>query len=64
MVSLVAVAHFLAVGGSAILRNGEPGTTPHDGIVGPFGDVSEDVVDAPCIRLQGSHGSEFGMAVG
>ena len=64
VVTLVAVAHLLTVGRSAILGNGDPGTASHEGVVGPFGDVAEDVVEAPWVRLQGSHRSELGMAVG
>lgn len=40
VVALVAVAHLLSVGRSAILGGRDPGAASHDGVVGPFGDIT------------------------
>lgn len=49
VVALVAVSHLLTVGTAAVPGSGDPGTTTHDGVVSPFGDVSQHVVETPGI---------------
>ena len=64
VVALVAVAHLLSVGRSAILgvETQEPPRMTASSVHSAT--LPSSVVEAPWIRLQGSHGSEFGMAVG
>ena len=64
VVALVAVSHLLAMGATAVPGRRYPGTTTHDGGVGPLGDIPQHVMEAPVIWLKGSHGRQFGIAVG